>query len=65
MAVTTAVYDDPEFSQLFRLAIGAQSQQQAMLAVTALAWNTEYADHQHPLSKYTVSDPHVINMAAL
>lgn len=55
-------YDDPEFSQRYDLT-SSSAQATALLEVTALAWNREYSDVAS--AKYTTTDPHIVDMAAL
>lgn len=61
-------YDDPEFSKRYDLTVADGSDALATRRqVTANAWNAEYKDTHTggPLTKYLVSDPHIIRMADL
>lgn len=58
-------YDDPEFSKRYDLVVADGTDQTAAFQqVAAVAWNREYAVTPNaPLSKYLVTDAHIIRMA--
>jgi hypothetical protein len=61
-------YNDPEFSKRYDLTVADGSDPVASRRqVTANAWNAEYKDVRSggPLTKYLVTDAHIIRMADL
>jgi hypothetical protein len=59
-------YDDPEFSKRYDVTVAdGTALATAKATAAAYAWNREYAVSTSPLTKYTVSDPHVVRMGDL
>jgi hypothetical protein len=61
--VPTVEYNDPDFSKRYTLTTATADPVAAGREVTAYAWNREYAYPGVPLTRYTVTDPHIISMA--